>query len=109
MSEPANREKEGRNPDGTFIKGVSGNPSGRPRNTLKDFTRQMFMEMTDEEKKAWLKDHKIAGIDIWKMAEGNPKESSEVAHSGTIATTTIPPEALAIIEEDLKKKKTDEL
>jgi hypothetical protein len=35
------------------------------------------MEMTDEEKEAWLKKEKISGIDKWKMGEGNPATQIE--------------------------------
>lgn len=56
-----------------FMPGQSGNPSGRPKNTLKDYVRKMFMEMSDEEKKDWLEKNKISGIDQWKMGEGNPE------------------------------------
>ena len=55
-----------------FQKGQSGNPSGRPKNTMKDFTRQMLAAMTDAEKLKWLKDHEVSGEVIWRMAEGNP-------------------------------------
>jgi hypothetical protein len=38
MSEPELQEKTGRNPDGTFKEGVSGNPNGRPkRKTFRDY------------------------------------------------------------------------
>ncbi len=69
---PANREDTGRNPDGTFKSGISGNPSGRPKNTLKDYVRQKFMEMDSEEKEEFLK--KISPDLQWRMGEGNPKE-----------------------------------
>lgn len=55
-----------------FMPGVSGNPGGRPKGTLKDFVKRRFMAMTDEEKMEWLESNKIAGIDQWKMGEGNP-------------------------------------
>lgn len=77
METPAIREDSGRNPDGTFKPGVSGNPSGRPKNTLKDYIRRKLDKMTDEEKEAWLAEHKISGIDMWKMAEGNPAQGLE--------------------------------
>lgn len=60
-----------------FQPGQSGNPSGRPKGTLKDYVRKMFMEMSDEEKKAWLKSGKVSAVDIWKMGEGNPKQDIE--------------------------------
>lgn len=65
-----------------FKPGQSGNPSGRPKGTMKDYVRQMFMEMSEEEKKIWLKSNKISGIDMWKMGEGLPK--ADVEHSGEV-------------------------
>ena|SRR3990167_2566959 len=58
--------------------GQSGNPSGRPKGTMKDFVRKMFMEMSDEDKAKWLLDNKITGIDMWKMGEGQPKQETEL-------------------------------
>ena len=77
MANPENRENTGRNPDGTFKAGVSGNPGGRPRNTLKSYVSKMFQEMSDEEKAQWLKDNKVSADLIWKMAEGNPDSKTE--------------------------------
>ena len=83
IENPQELEKNGRNTDGTFALGHEKIPgSGRPKNTLKDFVRHKLQEMTDEEKEKWLESYKIPGIDIWKMAEGNPKE--QVEHSGEI-------------------------
>ena len=84
--EPANRENN-RNPDGTFIKGVSGNPSGRPKNTMKDHVRVKFSDMTPEQKDQWLIDNKIGGLDQWKMGEGNPK--NDVEHSGGLTISQV--------------------
>lgn len=61
-----------------FKKGQSGNPGGRPKNTLKAFVQQMFQEMSDEEKREWLREHKVQAIDIWKMGEGLPKQDIDV-------------------------------
>lgn len=77
---PANRGETGRNPDGTFKVGVSGNPKGRPKNTLKDYVRQKFMLMTDEEKEDFLE--KIPPEIIWKMGEGNPMQNTDVTTDG---------------------------
>lgn len=88
--------------------GQSGNPSGRPKGTLKDYVRRKFMQMSDEEKEEWVKSNKIPAIDQWKMAEGNPAQDNKIEHSGEIRTSTpLPLEAIAIIEEDLKNKKTE--
>ena len=65
-----------------FKKGQSGNPSGRPKNTMKDFVSRKFSNMSDEEKEQWLKDNKINPIDIWKMGEGNPKQDTDVTSDG---------------------------
>lgn len=52
--------------------GQSGNPSGRPKNTLKDYLRQKLSEMTPEQKEAFLKD--IPKEMQWRMGEGNPAQ-----------------------------------
>ena len=83
---PANRENN-RNPDGTFKPGMSGNPSGRPKGTLKDHVRIKFMEMTPEEKDKWLTDNHITGMDQWKMGEGLPKQ--DLGISGELTSKII--------------------
>ena len=67
-----------RNPDGTFKPGVCGNPKGRPVDTLKAFLAREFREMSDDEKRAWIKENKISGEVVWKMAEGNPSNHQTV-------------------------------
>ena len=61
-----------------FKPGVSGNPGGRPKGTLKQFVQQMFIDMDEEEKKAWIKANKVNPIDIWKMGEGLPKQDLDI-------------------------------
>ena len=67
-----------RNTDGTFVKGEpSANPLGRPKGkTLKEFVREHLMSLSDEEKLEYIK--KIPKDMVWKMAEGNPKQDSEL-------------------------------
>jgi hypothetical protein len=62
-----------------FMPGVSGNPGGRPKGTLKDHIKQKFLLMTADEKEQWLVDNKITGIDQWKMGEGLPKADVELS------------------------------
>lgn len=87
-----------------FMPGVSGNPSGRPKGTLKDYVRRMFMEMSDQEKVMWLEENKIAGIDQWKMAEGNPETKTDITTKGEkIEMTGVSAEIAKKYEEELKK------
>ncbi len=81
-SSPAISEIQGRDENGKFAKGFSGNPSGRPKNTMKDYLRRKFNDMTDEEKEEWLEQYKVPGEVMWKMAEGNPKQDTDVTSNG---------------------------
>lgn len=106
MEEPIKTEIK-RNPDGTFAEGSAPGP-GRPKGkTLKEYAREMFMLKTDEEKRAYLEwlEEKKPGF-AWTMSEGNPSNDSkiDVTTKGE-KVGSLPPEAIAIIEEDLKKKK----
>ncbi len=77
---PANQEII-RNPDGTFPKGTSGNPNGRPKGkTMKEFAREFLMSMSDEEKREWMKD--LGKDTVWKMAEGMPKQDNDITSGG---------------------------
>jgi len=90
-----------------FKPGQSGNPLGKPKGTkskmtlLKEERRaifeervsQKFLETIDKARPEYLLDQFLG------------KAPDEIKLSGELKTTSIPPEAIAIIEEDLKKKK----
>lgn len=49
------------------------NPAGRPKGqSLKEYWRQRFLNMTEDEKIEFTK--KVGNAEIWRMAEGNPKQ-----------------------------------
>ncbi len=76
LSEPA-LQVVSRNPDGTFPKGVSGNPKGKEKGkTMKEFVREYLLALSDEEKKAWLKG--LSKETIWKMSEGMPHQTQDL-------------------------------
>ncbi len=69
------KQENNRNPDGTFIKGTSGNPAGRPKGkTIKETVRE-WLEEHPEDKKAFVehfikKNRELA----WQMLEGRPPQ-----------------------------------
>lgn len=70
-----------RNKDGTFAKGVSGNLKGRPKGqSLKEYEREKFSKMTEEEKEVFLKT--ISPELRYRMAEGNPKQDTDITSAG---------------------------
>ena len=78
---PANRVETGRNPDGTFKEGVSGNLKGRPKGkTLKEFARDFLMSMSDEEKINFM--NSLSKDMVWRMAEGNPHQDTDITTAG---------------------------
>jgi len=81
MEEP-NKLEVKRNSDGTFAKGTPPpNPAGRPKGqTLKEYWREKFMSMSEEEKDEFSK--KVGFDMIWRMAEGNPKQDTDMTSGG---------------------------
>jgi len=91
-------QENNRNPDGTFKPGASGNPNGRPRDTLKAFIAREFREMDDNAKRLWLEEKNISGEVIWKMAEGNPDNKSQLDAK---VEMTVAPEVKEMMEKAL--------
>jgi hypothetical protein len=65
-----------------FKKGQSGNPLGRtPGKSLKEFAKEYLASLTDEERIEYFEGMNKA--DIWKMAEGNPENKTDLTSDGS--------------------------
>ena len=65
-----------------FKKGQKPGP-GRPKGSgksLKEYSREYLASMTDEERLEFMEG--LPKIDIWKMAEGNPKADMDITTDG---------------------------
>lgn len=65
-----------------FVKGQSGNPGGRPlgAKSLKTYAREFLESLPEEEKNEFLAT--LPTEVVWKMAEGNPKQDTDVTSGG---------------------------
>jgi len=69
-------------------KGQSGNIAGRPKGkTMKEYARELLERQTEEERQEFL--HGLPKEIIWKMAEGNPKQDTDVTTGGDRLTPII--------------------
>jgi len=68
-----------------FQPGKSGNPGGRPKGSksLKTFAKEYLESLPDEEKIEFMRG--LDKTDVWKMAEGNPKQDTEIRGNLTIS------------------------
>jgi len=75
--------KPKRDEKGRLLPGNTANPNGRPRGkTLKEYQAEVFKSWTDEQKANFLED--ISKDIKWRMAEGNPHQSSEMEVKGSL-------------------------
>lgn len=82
QQEESNKSSENRYTDPVTGKFIPGNPGGgRPKGqTLKEYWRERFKQMTDEEKLEFT--NKVGNESIWRMAEGNPHNTNDLTTKG---------------------------
>ena len=73
--------KPARDARGKLLPGNSGNLKGRPKGqSLKEYEREKFSKMTEEQKEIFL--DTISPELRYRMAEGNPKQDTDITSAG---------------------------
>ena len=79
-------------------KGQSGNPAGRPKTrTLKEYARDFLANMSEEARVEYLS--KIKPEEVWKMAEGNPMNETDITSKGE-KIVFLPPEVISNLKQN---------
>lgn len=83
-----------------------GNAGGRPKGGLKDYDRDKFLNMTDDEKEKFLT--KISPELRYRMAEGNPETKTDITSKGESIVVDAKTIAIAKkFEEELNKQEDE--
>lgn len=83
-----------------FGAGNNANPNGRPKGkTLKEFAREYLQSLPDERKIEYLAT--LPEDIVWKMAEGNPQQDSDIT-SGGEKIHTLSSEERAVLDKLIK-------
>ena len=95
---------DNRRANGTFGPGNNANPDGRPKvQTLKEYIRQRFLDMTPEEKDKFIS--QLSPIDQFRMAEGNPHNTQDLTSKGERITNLLTEDELAERVENARRAK----
>lgn len=54
------------------------NAGGRPQNSMKSYLARKLASMTDRQKEAFLKAHKVSGKDMIEFGEGKAKQDMDI-------------------------------
>jgi hypothetical protein len=88
-----------------FQKGNNANPNGRPKGkSLKEFAREFLMNLPDEDKATYLSC--LPEDLVWKMAEGNPKQDTDLTSGGKTINVIIPQALAESFKIDATNKET---